>query len=181
MCESLCYGAADRSAADRSAGDRSAGAELPRHSASRFTPKTLLQTPKTLLQSPVEASAAGKRRQMSQLHAHACAHNCRRKGEEICAALIFILAFLQQWMRDASKTQLPAAAVTTYLLEFLTRTFTNHPNMINQCKFILENDSKRASLSKTCTTQGPLSLPPSLSRFAKKVSLMGASRSGLDL
>ena len=117
MCESLCYGAADRSAADRSAGDRSAGAELPRHSASSFTPKTLLQTPKTLLQSPVEASAAGKRRQIAQLHAHACAHNCRRKGEEICAALNFILAFLQQWMRDASKTQLPVAAVTTYLLE----------------------------------------------------------------
>jgi hypothetical protein len=98
MCESLCYGAADRSAADRSAadrsaGDRSAGAELPRHSASRFTPKTLLQTPKTLLQSPVEASAAGKRRQIAQLHAHACAHaqhrvkrdSARQRTEEVVA------------------------------------------------------------------------------------------------
>ena len=55
-CQSLCYPVAHKSA----------GAELARHSAARSTPKTLSQ-------APVEESAAAKRRQIAQLHAHAFA------------------------------------------------------------------------------------------------------------
>jgi hypothetical protein len=61
-------------------------AELARHSGARWTPKTLLQT-------PVQASAASKRRQIAQLHAHAFAlahaqnhvkrDSARQRSEEV--------------------------------------------------------------------------------------------------
>jgi len=76
MCESFCYAVAHKSAR----------AELARHSGARWTPKTLLQT-------PVQASAASKRRQIAQLHAHAFAlahaqnhvkrDSARQRSEEV--------------------------------------------------------------------------------------------------
>jgi hypothetical protein len=79
MCESWCYAVAHKSAR----------AELARHSGARVL------TPKTLLQTPVQASAASKRRQIAQLHAHAFAlahaqnrvrrDSARQRSEEVMA------------------------------------------------------------------------------------------------